>query len=107
MAAFVLGTAPLFFVIGLLAKGSLLIQRRLAIVTAAIVVGLGLSSLNGVLVMTDSSYSFQAQRAAWHWALSGGQVSPMSGTAVAADNAPTIEVRPNGYSPTALTVAAN
>lgn len=106
MAAFVLGTAPLFFMIGLLAKGTSLVQRRLALVTAVIVVGLGLSSLNGVLVMTGSSYSLQAQRAAWSWALAGGH-SPTSGAVQAvADNAPTIEVRTSGYSPSSITVAA-
>lgn len=107
MGAFVLGTAPLFFVIGLLAKGTTLIQRRLAFVTAAIVIGLGLSSLNGVLVMTGSSYSFQSQRAAWAWVLSGREAQPSGDANAVADNAPTIEVRTNGYTPSSLTVAAN
>lgn len=107
MFAFVLGTAPLFFLVGLLAKGSALLQRRLTFATATIVVALGLYTFNGVLVMTGSDYSFQNQRAAWRWALTGGaQNTVATAQAATADTNPTIEVNPTGYAPSDLTVPA-
>lgn len=108
MFAFVLGTAPLFFLIGILAKGSSLLQNRLKYATAAVVVGLGLYTFNGVLVMTGSSYSWQNQMAAWQWALTGGAQGTVAQAqaATSADTNPTIEVLPTGYSPNQVTVPA-
>lgn len=102
MFAFVLGTAPLFLLIGLLAKGTALFQSKLKFAAAALVVGVGLYTINGVLVLTGSPYSFQNEVASWRTLLSG-----KSGVAVAqADTAPTIEVSGRGYSPSSITVPA-
>lgn len=104
MFAFVLGTAPLFFLVGLLAKGSTLLQRRLTYITATIVVVLGLYTFNGVLVATGSIYSFQSERAAWQRAFGGaGQDTQTAGTA---ETSPVIEVTSIGYTPTSVVVPA-
>lgn len=107
MFAFVLGTAPLFFLVGILAKGSSLIQNRLKYATAAVVVGFGLYTFNGVLVMTGSNYSYQNQVVAWQWALTGGTQGTVAvAQTTPADTNPTIEVLPTGYSPRQITVPA-
>lgn len=108
MFAFVLGTAPLFFLVGVLAKGSSLLQNRLKYATAALVIGLGLYTFNGVLVMTGSIYSWQNQIAAWRWTLAGGAQNTvaLAQAAAAAEINPTIEVNPTGYTPSELTVPA-
>lgn len=104
MFAFVLGTAPPFFLVGLLAKGSTLLQRRLTFATAAIVVAMGLYTFNGVLVMTDSAYSFQNQKVAWQWALGGRSGAGVDASSTAADPNPVIQVSGTGYSPSTITV---
>ncbi len=100
--AFVLGTAPLFFLVGVLAKETAFLQRRLTAVAAAVVVGLGLYTLNGVLVLVDSPYSIQNEIAAFR-ALASGQSTAGAGSL---DAAPTINVSNSGYEPNALTVPA-
>jgi len=102
MGAFVLGTAPLFFLIGVLAKGATL-RPRLGVIAAALVIGVGLYSLNGVLVQLDSPWSFQNQVAAWRWGLSGSSASPNFGVAT---TSPTITVLADGYEPREITVPA-
>ncbi len=104
MFAFVLGTAPLFFLVGFLAKGSTLLQRRLKYVTAAVVITLGFYTFNGVLNLTDSPYSFQNQKAAWSAALSGGRAGESTRTTETADSGPVIEVSTSGYAPNSVTV---
>lgn len=99
---FVLGTAPLFFVIGVLAKGTTLLQHRLKYLTALLVIGTGLYSFNAVLNLIDSPFAFRNEVAALRWAAGGGQ----SSSAQAADSNPTINVLPNGYNPTSVTVPA-
>lgn len=101
LAAFVAGTAPVFFIVGLLAKGTTLIQRRLLWVPAVLVIGLGLYALNGALVMVDSPYSFQNETRALSWAINGGDEEPQTAATQAA-----IIVRGTGYTPSAVTVAA-
>lgn len=101
MGAFVLGTAPLFFLIGVLAKGAAL-RPRLAAVAAALVIGVGLYSLNGVLVQIDSPWSFQNQVAAWKWGLTGQSESAT--TNATATTSPTINVLPDGYEPREVVV---
>lgn len=101
--AFVLGTAPLFFLVGILAKGAALVQRKLVWATAAIVVVLGIYTVNGALVMVDSPYTVQNEVKALSWALAGGGNS--NAAEVAATNV-TINVRGTGYVPSELTVAA-
>jgi sulfite exporter TauE/SafE len=99
MLAFVLGTAPLFLLIGILAKGTTLLQRRLSYAAATIVIGLGLYTLNGVLVLVDSPYSVQNEVAALRATLSSGETAEVSSN-------PVITVAGNGYSPSQLTVPA-
>lgn len=101
LAAFVAGTAPVFFLVGLLAKGTTLIQRRLLWVPAVLVIGLGLYALNGALVMVDSPYSFQNETRALSWALGGNETDTQPAATQAA-----IIVRGTGYTPSAVTVAA-
>lgn len=107
MFAFTLGTAPLFFLVGVLAKGSVLFQLRLKYVTAALVVVVGLYTYNGVLILIDSPYSWQNQLAAWRWAANGGaEATVEAADGVSADANPTIEVGATGYTPSTLTVPA-
>ncbi len=105
MFAFVVGTAPLFFLVGFLAKGTTLLQKRLTYVTAAIVIFLGFYTFNGVLVATDSIYSWQNERAAWARAFGGNGGETTTTTAVA-ETRPTIEVTTTGYIPNMVTVPA-
>lgn len=100
MGAFVIGTAPLFFIIGILAKGTVLAQRKLTAVAALIVIGLGLYSMNGVLVAIDSPYSFQNEMTSIRGLIGGGPAEQTASAAV------TIKVMGSGYSPNRLTVPA-
>lgn len=106
MFAFVLGTAPLFFTVGILAKGSSLFQSRLKYAAAALVVGLGLYTFNGVLVATDSPYEFKNVLASIGTSLTGNRVAVAAGDRADAATSVVINVRPNGYSPNEITVPA-
>ncbi|MBI3573135.1 MAG: sulfite exporter TauE/SafE family protein [Candidatus Kerfeldbacteria bacterium] len=106
MFAFVLGTAPLFFTVGILAKGSTLFQQRLKYATALLVIGIGLYTFNGVLNLTDSPYSMQNELAAWRWAVGGAVATADAAGGASADAQPTIEVTGTGYSPSSVTVPA-
>lgn len=99
--AFTLGTAPLFLLVGVLAKGATFVQRKLVWATAAIVVALGIYTFNGALVMIDSPYSIQNEVAAFQAVFGGG-----SSVATAAVANVTINVLPNGYDPNTVTVPA-
>lgn len=101
LLAFTLGTAPLFLLVGVLAKGTLFFQRKLAYATAAIVIALGVYTFNGAMVMIDSPYTIQNEVAALRWAVTGGE-----GTAAASATSVAIDVLPNGYSPNEVTVPA-
>ncbi len=102
LLAFTLGTVPLFFIIGVLAKGTTLLQSRLKYVTAMLVVATGIYSFNAVLNLIDSPYSWRSEMAALRSALSS---SSADSTAVAETN-PTIQVLPTGYIPDSITVPA-
>lgn len=103
--AFTLGTAPFFFLIGVLAKGTALFQKRLAYAAAAVVAFLGLYALNGVLVQIDSPYSFQNEVAAFRRVFWQGTTASVGSQAQAKANTnPVITVYPDGYQPNALTV---
>lgn len=102
LLAFTLGTAPLFLLVGVLAKGASAVQRHLTWVTAAIVIGLGAYTLNGALVMVDSPYTIQNEVTALSWAFSGGS----SESRTAGRTSVTINVRGTGYVPNAVTVQA-
>lgn len=100
LAAFTLGTFPLFLVIGMLARGSVLIQRRLTALAAVVVISLGLYTLNGVLVYTGSAYSVQNVAASASEIIWGDS---QSADAVADVN-PRIIVYAGGYDPDTITV---
>lgn len=104
LLAFTLGTVPLFFIIGVLARETSLFRRRLKYAAASLVVGLGLYSLNGALVASGSSYTFQNVVAGARFAFFG-ESAGAEGNAVAATNL-VINVLPAGYDPNELTVPA-
>lgn len=103
MFGFTLGTAPLFLLVGVLAKGTTIFQSRLRYAAAALVVGLGLFSFNSVLTSLDSPYSVQNEARAFRTAFGANGGEP-SGTA--ADTMAEINVMGNGYSPNEVTVKA-
>lgn len=101
---FILGTMPLFFVIGVLAKGSSLLQSRLKYVTALLVICTGIYSFNAMLNSVDSPFSFRnvvaRAREIRQRNIGGASVG------VEATTTPTINVYANGYQPTQITVPA-
>lgn len=101
MMYFVIGTAPLFFMVGVLAKGTTFLQSRLKYVTALLVVGTGLYSFNAVLNSIDSPYAFRNEVASFRSAF-----GPTAPEKAVVDDQPLINVLQNGYQPTALTVSA-
>lgn len=103
MFAFTIGTAPLFFVLGILARGTAVFQRRLAWVAAAFVIGVGLYTFNGVLVLLDSPYSWQREVVAARQAF-GRDDGQTANATITADSAPVITVLAAGYAPNAVTV---
>ncbi|MFH0828912.1 MAG: sulfite exporter TauE/SafE family protein [Candidatus Kerfeldbacteria bacterium] len=104
MLGFTLGTAPLFIIIGVLAKGTAFLQRKLTFTAAAIVIFLGLFTINGSLILTDSPYEFHNVVRAIENGLLGEDSA--HGTATEADDRPVITVQANGYSPDEVTVPA-
>jgi heme/copper-type cytochrome/quinol oxidase subunit 2 len=102
MAAFIIGTMPLFLLIGVLAKGTILFQKKLAYVAAALVIGLGFYAINGALVYAGSPYTVQNIVASADHVLFGTSNTSTD----KADANPTIEVLANGYSPDEITVPA-
>lgn len=105
LLAFTLGTVPLFFIIGVLAKGVATFRRSIAWTAAAVVITLGLSTLNGVLVMIDSPYTVQNEMKAAAWLLTGEYKQPIDDLTAAETNV-RIEVRGTGYIPNSFTVPA-
>lgn len=104
MFAFTLGTAPVFFILGVAAKGSALFQRRLAVAAAVVVVSLGLYSFNGVLVASGSHFSWQYQTAALRYVLQSKDAQTISTEPVVARQ--TIAVNAIGYEPNFIRVPA-
>jgi len=94
---FTLGTVPLFFVIGVLAKEASVWQQRLKYVTAALIVGIGLYSLNGMLTLLDSPL-------AWKNIVRTDEVSDQLLSEKSAH--PIIQVSAVGYQPSAVSVPA-
>ena len=102
MFAFVLGTAPLFLVVGwLTTKLSESFRVRFFKSAALLVVFVAFMSINGALVLTGSKYSFNN----WVWAFKTTFLSPA--VASAATNDVTINVFNNGYSPHNFSVKIN
>ncbi len=61
MAGFVLGTAPLFMVFGMVAsRAAVAVRKRLAIALGVVVLGAGLYSVNDGLMMAGSPVTAQA-----------------------------------------------
>lgn len=104
MLAFTLGTAPLFIIVGMLAKGVDLFQTKFKYAAAALVIGLGLYTFNGVLVATDSPYAAQRQAQAFQSIFLGA--TKQNNAVMAATDEAVIDVLNAGYDPTALTVVA-
>lgn len=102
MLGFTLGTAPLFLIIGVLAKGTTFLQKKLAYAAATIVVLLGLFTINGALILTDSPYEFHNVVRAVGTGLfgEGTEQDSVSDT----NNNPVITVQANGYFPDEVTV---
>lgn len=104
MLGFTLGTAPLFLIVGVLAKGTTLLQRKLTYAAATAVVFLGLFTVNGALILTDSPYEFHnVVRAVGNGIFGESQASASTSSA---DENPVITVQANGYFPDEVTVPA-
>lgn len=104
MFGFTLGTAPLFLIIGVLAKGTTLLQRKISVVASIIVVALGLYTLNGSLILMDSPYEFHNVARSAELALFGSRTD--AGDASDVTTAPVINVTSTGYDPGEVTVPA-
>lgn len=102
MLGFTLGTVPLFLLVGVLAKGTVLLQRKLTYAAATLVVILGLFTLNGVLILTDSPYEFH--NVTRSFALAFSRSDDDAPDASDAETNPTINVLSNGYRPSEVTV---
>lgn len=98
--AFTIGTAPLFIVVGVLARGTALLRRRVTTAAAIVVIALGIFSVNGVLVAIDSPYALQNEMASLRVLLNDSTDDAPATSRV------TIAVAASGYSPSELTVPA-
>lgn len=99
--SFVLGTSPLFLIIGwLTTKFSETFRARFFKAAAFLVIFIAFSSLNGALVLAGSKYSFDN----WVWAF---KQTFLISAAPAATNDVTINVANNGYSPRNFSVKVN
>jgi uncharacterized protein len=100
MGSFVLGTSPVFMLIGwLTTKFSETLRNRFFKIAAVLVVYVALSSINNALVLTNSKYSFDK----WVWAFKESFVSgPTTDTAISQNV--TIQATGSGYSPSKFSV---
>lgn len=96
LGAFVLGTSPLFFILGYFATklGDTLHQRFMKLAAYALII-LTLINLNGVLALTGSGLSFGS--------IQNLSTNQMSSTTT---SNPTIEFTPTSYSPSSISVKA-
>jgi len=108
MAVFVVGTSPLFTVIGYAAhKAATAWQGRLATATGVVVLALGLYTLNGGLTLTGSP--FAARNLPETLGLSRTPATPDASTVSVADDGrqtAVITVRPGRYAPANLALRA-
>jgi hypothetical protein len=105
MAAFVLGTSPLFAALGYAARRSTTALRgRLAVLAGVAVLVAGLWSINAGLTLRGSSFTLAS---AWR-SLRGAQPAAATDVPVTADGHQrvVITVRPRSYSPSRLAVRA-
>lgn len=92
MLAFILGTAPVFFLLGYFAtKLGDAYHRRFFQIAAIAIIILALYNLKGALVLSGVNFGFNSNQAS--------EQMPVSSEI-------TINIEPNGYSPKNLTVAA-
>jgi sulfite exporter TauE/SafE/plastocyanin len=103
MFSFVLGTSPLFALVGVAtAKLSETFKQKFMMIAAALLIFLGLSSINGILVVLDSpltfakitqpiTYFFSDERFSGNGVYQSGTVDGVQQVL--------INVEPNGYSP--------
>lgn len=110
MAAFVIGTSPLFAVVGIAtAKLSETFQARFMKVAALLILFLALSSLNGVLTVLDAPFTFAKITRPVAYFFSSDRFSRIAdGTSIPTDakgvQLALISVASNGYSPQRFTV---
>ena len=105
MAAFVLGTSPLFAAVGYAARRSATALRgRLAVLAGVAVLVAGLWSINAGLTLRGSSFTLAS---AWR-SVRGAQPAPAADVPVTADGQQqvVITVRPRSYSPSRVAVRA-
>ncbi|MBW0106309.1 sulfite exporter TauE/SafE family protein [Pseudonocardia sp. KRD291] len=98
MAVFVIGTSPLFAVLGYAARKAATAWRgRLALATGAVVAIMGLFTLNGGLELAGSPVAASRVTAA----LAGPDSSPIPSAATVAEGRQTVAVsaNPGGYTP--------
>ena len=106
MATFVIGTMPLFAVVGYAARRSTAYLRgRLGLLTGAVVLVAGLVAINAGLVLNGSSFTLAG---VWGDLTGASQAAPVAAPPVAADGIQriTIEAHDTGYSPSAITARA-
>ncbi|MDP8975245.1 MAG: sulfite exporter TauE/SafE family protein [Actinomycetota bacterium] len=106
MGVFVIGTVPLFAVIGYAARrSSAYLRGRLAILAGAAVLVAGLVAINSGLVLNGSSFTLAS---AWRSLSGAGRAAPLVAPDVGADGVQriVIEAHDSGYSPSAVTARA-
>jgi len=110
MFAFVLGTSPLFAILGVAtAKLSETFQKNFMKVAAAILIFLGLSSINGILVVLNSPLTFEKITQPITYFFSDERFSPANPAQMSSVHAAQqvlINVQSAGYSPNRVTVKA-
>lgn len=100
MAAFILGTIPLFFGIGFVT--SLLgeaFKTKFLKLAAVVVIYLGITSINGALVALGSPLTLQSLAQNFSTILNNQSSVPASGSDVATNQEPEINITASGYSP--------
>ena len=106
MAAFVVGTTPLFAALGYAARRSTAALRgRLAVLAGAAVLVAGLVSINSGLTLRGSSFTAAS---IWRSLGGGGAAGPAAAAVTDGDGVQrlTITVRPRSYSPSRLSARA-
>jgi uncharacterized protein len=99
MGSFILGTSPVFMIIGwLTTRFSETLRTRFFKLAAVLVLYIALTSINNALVLTNSRYSFDK----WVWAFKQSFVSKTNSPEVPSQNI-TIQATNRGYVPSKLT----
>ncbi len=102
MGSFVLGTSPVFMLIGwLTTRFSETLRARFFKIAAVLVIYVALSSINNALVLTNSRYSFDK----WVWAFKESFVSTPKAASPTSQEV-TIQATSRGYSPSSFSVKA-